>query len=181
MQKIGHNSKAMKQYDEHQKRSEEAEEANESMLIKINRFAARSAIRWKRVTKESSGTVQGIYTTAVEGRPTYTSRVLPCSRCGNPKETRRMQLRTKMGYRAIHCRACGLQEVCSRSWCQCNIIWHQCTIHRIDPGVHASRKGIKKEKKLEDKQKQEVQASSKRKAPISRWETPKKNTKREAK
>ena len=193
MQKIGHNNKAMKQYDEHQKRVSEAAEANQttgddgndqreakdnSMLIKINRVATRTAIRWKRITKESTEPTQSNHSTSADGRPTYTSRILPCSRCGNPKETSRMQLRTKLGYRAIHCRACGLQEVCSRSWCQCNIIWHQCTIHRIDPGVHASRKGLKKEKKLEDNPKHEVQASSKRKAPISRKEPHKQSTMR---
>ena len=74
MQKIGHNNKAMKQYDEHKKRVNEAAEAkrmagedgndqgeaeDDSILIKINRVATRTALRWKRSTSTSTEMTQG--------------------------------------------------------------------------------------------------------------------------
>ena len=54
-----------------------------------------------------------------------------------------MQLRTLIGYRAVHCRKCGKQELSPRNKCQCNILWHQCQMHRIDPKEHKSRKAAK--------------------------------------
>ena len=137
------------------------------MLVKINRVATRTAIRWKRSTSTSTDPTQGRSICLAAERPTYLSRLIACNRCGTTKETNRIQLRTKIGYRATHCRTCGLQEVCSRSWCQCKVIWHQCSIYRIDPGAHASRKGLKKEKRPKENKKQDNEVSSKRKAPIS--------------
>ena len=54
-----------------------------------------------------------------------------------------------------------------RNLCQCGIVWHRCQIHRVDPQVHATRKGLKKHGKvLDKKQDKEVRKlSSWRKAP----------------
>ena len=81
-----------------------------------------------------------------------------------------MQLRTKEGYRAVHCRQCGQQERCSRNKCQCGQIWHQCGIHRIDPQMHASRKGLLRGTAEKSKE-EEKRLSSRRKAPIIRVRT----------
>ena len=95
----------------------------------------------------------------------YISRMITCTRCETQQETKYIQLRTKEGYRALHCKACGRQERCSHSRCQCNTIWHQCRIHRVDPGVHASRKGVlKKTKKLENNESKKL--SLRGKAPV---------------
>ena len=75
----------------------------------------------------------------------YDSRLLACTRCGHQQETAWMQLRATVGYRAVYCRNCGKQELSARNKCQCNVIWHQCKEHRIDPKVHKSRKGKRKE------------------------------------
>ena len=79
-------------------------------------------------------------------RQAYASRQLRCSNCNDVQETKWMQLRTKEGYRAIHCSKCGKQERTLMHPCQCGVICHQCLIHRVDPLVHASKKGIKKRK-----------------------------------
>ena len=100
MQKIGHNNKAMKQYDEHKRRLNEAAEAkrmagedgndqgeaeDDSMLIKINRVATRTAIRWKRSTSTSTDPTQGRSICLAVERPTYLSRFIACNRCGTTK------------------------------------------------------------------------------------------------
>ena len=97
--------------------------------------------------------------------------MLACTRCGRQQETIWMQLRTMIGYRGIHCRICGKQELYSRNICQCNIIWHQCKVHRIDPKEHRSRKADKftkdqKQSRLEEgEKKRQSKPSRKRKAP----------------
>lgn len=78
-----------------------------------------------------------------------------------------MQLRTRTGYRAIHCTICKSQEVCSHSLCQCKVIWHQCGLHRVDPGAHASRRGPLQKKKANGEEEEPRPRSSKRKAPMS--------------
>ena len=46
-----------------------------------------------------------------------------------------MQLRTKNGYRDLHCVACGMPSRCSLLKCQCKVVWHRCTVHRVDEGM----------------------------------------------
>ena len=70
--------------------------------------------------------------------------MVACTRCCTQQETRYMQLRTKEGYRALHCKTCGRQERTSHNKCECGHVWHQCPVHRVDPPVHASRKGLKR-------------------------------------
>ena len=60
-------------------------------------------------------------------------------------------MRAKTGYKAIHCRGCGLQQLSSRNKCQCGIIWHHCTIHRTDPAFHRSKKAQKRTKEEQEK------------------------------
>ena len=82
-----------------------------------------------------------------------------------------MQLRTMIGYRGIHGRICGKQELCSRNKCQCNVIGHQCKEHRIDPREHRSRKVAKftkeqkQSKREEEEKKMQAKPGRKKKAP----------------
>ena len=95
-------------------------------------------------------------------RKAYTTRLLACTRCGHHQETRWMQLRTKDGYRAVHCPACHKQERTQRSRCQCGHIWHQCTVHRVDPVVHRSRRAPKKTEDERKASSREVEGKAKR-------------------
>ena len=157
MQKVGSSSKSNKShhhYLEERKRCKAEGKADdeERILIKLARVANGACVRWKRLIKDASHEQEEIESideaNPANSRPqtdtscNYTSRLISCSRCGQQQETRRMQLRTKEGYRAIHCSACGKQERSSHNVCQCGVIWHQCEVHRMDPKVHASRKGI---------------------------------------
>ena len=116
--------------------------------------------------------------------PKYTSRKLLCTKCHAPLETRRMQLRTIDGFRAIHCKDCGRQERAALNHCTCGVIWHGCELHRIDPKVHESRKGIKTATRKQAQE--EIALSSQRKAPHTRQgkdkeeTSTKKNRKRKA-
>ena len=162
MQKVGSNPKAMKIYDEHLARQGGSEE---QILIKLNRIAGGATVKWKRTTNESSKIGEEEVRDIRQVASGYTSRLLRCTRCQAPQETKWMQLRTKEGYRAIHCKSCGRQERCSHNSCQCGIVWHQCDKHRTDPLVHASRKGVAKVAK--EKAKEESKLSSTRRAPRS--------------
>ena len=143
------------------------------MLVNKARIAKGATVRWKRTFaekkkqegEESQGEDQE------DECQSYESRMLACTRCGQQQETIWMQLRTILGYRGIHCRVCGKQELCSRNKCQCSIIWHQCKVHRIDPQEHRSRKADKftkeqKQSKLEEEEKRrQAKPGRKRKAP----------------
>ena len=78
--------------------------------------------------------------------PSYTSRLLTCSMCYRTQETWWMQLRTTNGFRSIHCKYCKYQEYTARTKCQCGVRWHHCQVHRVDPLVHASKRGRMKPK-----------------------------------
>ena len=86
--------------------------------------------------------------------PTYESRLLSCTRCGHPNETSWMQLRSKKGFSAIHCRGCGLQQLSGRDKCQCDIVWHHCLSHRIDPAKYLSKKAPKRCKEEQETRRQ---------------------------
>ena len=150
-QKIGANPKAAKIYNEldsRQQGTNKEEAAAMTELFKKARIAGGAVIRWKRNFVEDPGDNDD-EAQEQEGRTandpkTYRSRLLACTRCGASQETAWMQLRTKEGFRAIHCKACKLQERCINNRCQCDVIWHHCTIHRVDPSCHRSRKAPKK-------------------------------------
>ena len=78
-----------------------------------------------------------------------------------------MQLHTPQGYRDVHCKACGKHERCLKNLCQCGTVWHRCPLHRVDPQVHATRKGVKKHGKINDEKqnKEDMKLSSWRRAP----------------
>ena len=139
-QKVGSNSKAENTYKEFKARGEG------TMLVKIAKIAQGATVRWKRKKKEAQAQIGSDNEKEREEQILYISRLLKCTRCGAPQETWWMQLRTKEGYRGIHCKACGKQERCARNTCQCGSIWHQCELHRIDPAKHTSRKGKIKER-----------------------------------
>ena len=175
-QKIGSNHKTMKKYDEHKARQKEQVEGgeeqgrkeSETILLKFARIAVGCKARWTRTFKttneeEASEEPQD----ESQGRKSmpYSSRLIACNRCGLQQETKKMQLRTTEGYRAMHCKGCGKQERTSRNHCQCKVIWHQCDIHRHDPQVHASRRGVKESLK---RPLEEIRLSSTRKAPLTR-------------
>ena len=157
IQKIGTNPKTVKQLkelEEEQQKGNTLEASQCKMLFKKARIAIGSTAKWKRSynpkeegPRQEGGsqqsTPQGDEAEATPG-PTYTSRMLKCTRCCEEQETAWMQLRTGEGFRAIHCKACRLQERCLRNECQCNKVWHHCAEHRVDPATHRSRKAPKK-------------------------------------
>ena len=73
--------------------------------------------------------------------PSYSSRLLNCTRCEEVIETKWMQLHTFDGFRGIYCGTCKKQERCLFNTCQCGEVWHQCLVHRVDPPLHASTRG----------------------------------------
>ena len=69
---------------------------NEDKLIKINRIATRTAIRWKRTTKTNTNLTQMHHIGMVDEKPTYTSRLITCTRCGTPRKPSGCSSVTKM-------------------------------------------------------------------------------------
>jgi predicted metal-binding protein len=149
-QKVGANVKAMKNYTEFRQRAREAEQpSRDTILVKLARIAFGAAPRWKRIVQmgpaNHDGAPGGGTEPEDEDKINYSTRMIACTRCGSRQETRWMQLRTREGFRAVHCRACGRQERTASNTCQCELVWHQCPTHRIDPAVHMSKKGAKRE------------------------------------
>ena len=148
------------------------------MFFKKARIATGATPKWKRCYKVKAVDIsrQGELPqpdvqrgeAEDESRPTYTSRILRCTRCGEGQETAWMQLKNLEGFRAIHCKACGMQERCIRNQCQCNKTWHHCVEHRTDPPFHRSRKAPKRtpeeKKKYEEEQVAKTRKSRKRKS-----------------
>ena len=168
-QKMGANPKAIRTHKD--LRADQG--SQEKALYKKTRIAMGVPARWKRRIAygnhadddpedrgDFADTVRG---DAQEGDElTYTSRLLACKGCGHQQETKWMQLRTKEGYRAIHCPACHKQQRSQSNHCQCGVIWHHCAVHRVDPAAHRSRRAPKKteiEKKASDR---EVDSRSKK-------------------
>ena len=177
-QKVGANAKNLKQYADYKERKkQDLTDGNQDhmlMLVKKARLAKGAVVRWtrsiaerKRHDEEETGDEHQ----EEDESQKYVSRLLACTRCGQQQETIWMQLRTTLGYRGIHCRVCGKQELCARNKCQCDLIWHQCKLHRIDPSRHKSRKADKltaeqKQKRLEEDEKKTLnKPERKRKAP----------------
>ena len=95
-------------------------------------------------------------------RRANTSRLLACTCCGHQQETKWMQLRTKEGYRAIHCPACHKQQRSQSNRCQCGMIWHHCATHRVDPAAHRSRRAPKKTESEKKASSRETDSRSKK-------------------
>ena len=153
-QKVGSNPKNIKAYQELMERRRRLDattdekgkaEPTRAKQIRVRRarLAMGTTVRWKRVRKQESVEEMEVDTGAQQEVRNYKTRILKCTRCEAPQETVWMQLRTKVGYRGIHCKECGKQELCSRNLCQCGQLWHQCTVHRVDPQTHSSRRGKK--------------------------------------
>ena len=165
-QKVGCNAKTIKQFKEHADRRSDDDEAK--IRIRIAKLATRTIVKWKRHRKKEEEDAEEEEDREDSNQmPTYTSRILRCTRCEAPQETRWMQLRTTNGYRAIYCKECKRQETCARNLCQCKLVWRQCLEHRVDPLTHSSRKGRKgvRLSKAAMNVEKEVCRSSGRKAP----------------
>ena len=173
MQKVGANAKTNATYQELKRRQEEEGEDHKAK-VKYAKMAVAATVRWKRTARAFT---EGPQSDAKKEReedihevPAYQQRILKCSRCSNPRETKHMQLRTADGYRGIYCKACDKQDRCSHHTCECDKIWHQCEIHRVDPPVHATRRGPRTKTKDRDSK---GSLSSYRKAPILRMKAEK--------
>ena len=137
-QKIGTNNKAIKEHDQSQ-----GENPPHTILYKKARIAYGAAVKWKRSFGQGDDQPHMNSEATRVGPPIYASRLISCTRCHSAQETKWMQLRTREGFRAIHCQQCRLQQRCSRNTCQCGKIWHHCLIHREDPNLHRSKKAPK--------------------------------------
>ena len=173
-QKMGANPKAIKAH----KKVRRDHRSQTKALYKRTRIAMGVPARWKRriaygSQKEGEGGDNESKDDRKEDeRKAYTTRLLACTRCGHQQETRWMQLRTKDGYRAVHCPACHKQERPQRSRCQCGHIWHQCTVHRVDPVVHRSRRAPKKTEDERKASSREVEGKAKRARTRARLKRP---------
>ena len=121
-QKIGANPKNLKQLkelEEAQAIDNDQEVPQHKMFFKKARIATGTTPKWKRnfkVKEKDDVQQQGPHEpdelqgqAEEESRPTYTTRILKCTRCGEGQETEWMQLRSTEGFRAIHCKTCGMQ------------------------------------------------------------------------
>ena len=114
-----------------------AEGKIEAAMVKWVQLDTASSVKWQRTYKHFSsmdGAVEGDLCTV--DVPMYAQRLLECGVCGQLRETRHIQLRTKQGYRAVHCFRCHAQRWCGRLKCQCGTWWHQCPVHKVDPVEH---------------------------------------------
>ena len=107
-QKVGSCSNTMRQYKEHT--AHRNVDADAKIRVRIARIATRTIVRWGRPRRSQEEEEEQDHQGTLGRRPAYDSRVLQCSRCGTPQETKWMQLRMDNGYRAIHCKQCKKQE-----------------------------------------------------------------------
>ena len=117
------------------------------ILLRIARIATGASVRCKRslkvsAAKEGETDADGKWN---EEEVDYDCRLLACTRCGATQETKEMQLKVRVGFRAIHCKRCGRQERVHRNRCSCDAVWHQCPTHRVDPPFHKSRNAVGRE------------------------------------
>ena len=140
-QKVGSNPKSVQACKDFFRTS--SEEDSGTIKVKIARLSTKSIIKWNRIRMKEGEEGPTDRKPAV---PSYTSRLLTCSMRYQTQETWWMQLRTSKGFRATHCKYCKYQEYTARTNCQCGVRWHHCQVHRIDPLVHASKRGRMKPK-----------------------------------
>ena len=185
-QKVGANRKAI---DEHDKSKQPAHDHPPlTILYKKARIAYGATVKWKRFfaqggpharseNEASLGDAQSENEASLGESPMYASRLINCMRCQAAQETKWMQLRTREGFRAIHCYRCRLQQRCSRNTCQCGKVWHHCLIHRNDPPTHRSKKAPKmtseeKARKQAAEQAEGEQANRKKRKSHDKFEPP---------
>merc|ERR1712012_766514 len=81
--------------------------------------------------------------------PEYTSRFIyfDGSNCAGKYgiQTATMQLRQADGYRPIQYIHCHVQRRTKWWRCECGVLWRECDIHRIDPLVHHTTRGTKRD------------------------------------
>ena len=128
------------------------------LRIRIANLNTAFPIRWQRSFRQQGEGGDRSQEAADESndkqtRVAYTSRKIRCIRCEAPQETKHIQLFTRLGFRDIHCGACGLHERCITHLCDCNVQWRRCPLHKVDPPVHASRRGLGKYTKKKDSSK----------------------------
>ena len=144
-QKVANNPKAEKQLAEHRERSKQ--DQGTKIIIHIARIAVGASVRWERkITNKDRNGITAKESNRIDEKATYHTRMLACTKCGTRQETKGMQLKINIGFRAIHCKSCGKQERVLRNKCVCDAIWHQWPIHRIDPLFHSSKKSNKRKK-----------------------------------
>ena len=162
-QKVGANPKSQKAIRELKERQKKGD-PDEKVRTRIARVALGTTIRWRRTVNDHEAEVN-LKDDEEKQAPEYTTRLISCNKCGESQETKKMQLRTAVGYRGLYCKKCGTQDRCAWNKCQCQKIWHQCEIHRVDPAIHASRRGTTKKKQVDKKADCSIRLSSQRKAP----------------
>ena len=107
------NAKVIKEYDEwaeRQRGKEQVDDEADKLLIKYARVASGATVRWKRKVAENADSHVEEQTAeqkqddqGCQRKKGGYNRMLTCMRCNQPQETKWMQLRTPLGYRAIHC------------------------------------------------------------------------------
>lgn len=150
-----------------------------NIQLKWARIDFASIIKWRRkeaVSVEAAqgrqrGEVETMHDSGSGGEAAdvarHSSRKLACPVCGYTKETAKMQLRLKSGFRDLTCNMCTHRSRCGWWKCTCSTRWSQCMVHRIDLAQHASTRPPKKEGSGNGHDKQaEVGFCSKRKAPM---------------
>jgi len=187
-QKIGAgaNSKSNKAIQEFAQRKLEQANQEEKIKVRIAKMSLGTVVKWKRKKKdtEEAAKEEGDGHQESQGKKSYSSRMLSCTRCGLAQETSWMQLRTIEGYRALHCKGCARQERCARSLCQCGVVWHTCQIHREDPISHSSKKGkkgVRRESRGQEGEKEERDEKSTRTAPATFQEESRQKRRRQKK
>ena len=113
-QKVGSNPKSLQACKDYIRAK--AEEDCPPMKVKIARLSTKSIVKWKRDRRDDG---EEPLIKKNDDKPTYASRLLTCSVCYQPQETRWMQLRTTKGFRAIQCKYCKYQEYTAKTNCQC--------------------------------------------------------------
>ena len=107
-QKVGSNPKSTKAYNEFAERRRKQEEGSaeeglgqgpsEKIRVRLARIAVGTTVRWKRARKEGAPEEEKGKEQRQDQRMNYTTRILTCTRCEAPQETKWMQLRTVEGY-----------------------------------------------------------------------------------
>ena len=92
------------------KRRKENQESK--ILIRIARIAVGAAVKWQRkfTDKASKGRNTKEEDIHAKEEARYNTRMPACTRCGTRQETKDMQLKISVGFRATHCKNCGEQE-----------------------------------------------------------------------
>ena len=93
---VGATSKNNKAIQEFAQRKLEQKDHEEKIKVRIAKMSLGTFVRWKRVKKETEEAAEqeGEGQQESQGKKSYSSRMLSCTRCGLAQETSWMQLRT---------------------------------------------------------------------------------------